>query len=65
MDKYDAELLLGYGYSYSTAEPGMPLKKIIEAGKERCVMHFDELDKIMVREMEQSNEITNFFNTFD
>lgn len=41
----DGELLHGHGYTYSAAQPGMVVKKMVEAGSSRCVMYFDELDK--------------------
>jgi endopeptidase La len=41
----DGELLHGHGYTYSGAQPGMVVKKMIEAGSARCIMYFDELDK--------------------
>ncbi len=53
----DGELLYGHGYSYSSAQPGLIVKKMIDAGKARCIMYFDELDKTNSRN--GSNEITN------
>ncbi len=41
----DGELLHGHGYTYSGAQPGMIIKKMVEMGKSRCVLYFDELDK--------------------
>jgi endopeptidase La len=41
----DGEVLHGHGYTYVGAQPGMIVKKMIEAGSARCVMYFDELDK--------------------
>jgi ATP-dependent Lon protease len=41
----DAELLIGHGYTYSGAQPGMIIKKMCEANRGRCIMYFDELDK--------------------
>lgn len=41
----DGEILHGHGYTYSSAQPGMVVKKMVEAGSARCVMYFDELDK--------------------
>lgn len=41
----DGELLHGHGYTYSAAQPGMVVKKMVEAGSSRCIMYFDELDK--------------------
>lgn len=52
----DGELLHGHGYTYSGAQPGMIVKKMIEAGSSRCIMYFDELDKC-VSKNGQVNEI--------
>jgi ATP-dependent Lon protease len=41
----DGELLHGHGYTYSSAQPGLIIKKMVEAGNEKCVLYFDELDK--------------------
>ena len=54
----DAELLIGHGYTYSGAQPGMIIKKICEANKGRCIMYFDELDKSCAKHG-QVNEITS------
>lgn len=53
----DGELLHGHGYTYSGSQPGMIIKKMIEAGHSRCIMYFDELDKACKRY--DSNEIYN------
>ena len=41
----DGELLHGHGYTYSGSQPGMIIKKMVDAGKSRCILYFDELDK--------------------
>jgi len=41
----DGELLHGHGYTYTGSQPGMIVKKMIEAGSQRCILYFDELDK--------------------
>lgn len=41
----DGELLHGHGYTYSGAQPGLIVKKMVDAGSARCIMYFDELDK--------------------
>jgi len=41
----DGELLHGHGYTYSGSQPGLIIKKMVEAGKSRCIIYFDELDK--------------------
>lgn len=53
----DGELLHGHGYTYSGAQPGMVIKKMVEAGSSRCIMYFDELDKACKKH--DSNEIYN------
>lgn len=45
----DGEILHGHGYTYSGAQPGMIVKKMVEAGKSRCIMYFDELDKVCIK----------------
>ena len=41
----DGELLHGHGYTYSGSQPGLILKKMVEAGQSRVILYFDELDK--------------------
>ena len=53
----DGELLHGHGYTYSGAQPGMIVKKMVEAGSARCVMYFDELDKTCRKH--ENDEIQN------
>ena len=53
----DSEILHGHGYTYSAAQPGMIIKKMIEAGSSRCIIYFDELDKACVKI--KNNEIFN------
>jgi endopeptidase La len=53
----DGEFLHGHGYTYSGAQPGIIIKKMIEAGSPRCVMYFDELDKATKKH--DVNEIQN------
>lgn len=53
----DGELLHGHGYTYSGSQPGMIIKKMVESGKPKCVMYFDELDKACKKN--DSNEIYN------
>lgn len=52
----DGEILYGHGYTYSGSQPGMVVKKMIEAGSARCVLYFDELDKTAAKHG-QTNEI--------
>jgi len=53
----DGELLHGHGYTYSGSQPGMIVKKMIETGKSRCILYFDELDKACAKH--GSNEISS------
>lgn len=53
----DGEILHGHGYTYSGAQPGMVVKKMVEAGSARCIMFFDELDKATRKH--DTNEIFN------
>ena len=52
----DGELLHGHGYTYSGAQPGLIVKKMVDAGSARCIMYFDELDKC-VSKNGQANEL--------
>jgi endopeptidase La len=52
----DGELLHGHGYTYAGAQPGLIVKKMVDAGSARCIMYFDELDKC-VSKNGQVNEL--------
>jgi ATP-dependent Lon protease len=54
----DGELLHGHGYTYSGAQPGLIIKKIVEAGSTRCILYLDELDKSCAKHG-STNEITS------
>jgi len=54
----DGEILHGHGYTYSGSQPGMIIKKMVEMGKSRCILYFDELDKACSKHG-QVNEITS------
>jgi ATP-dependent Lon protease, bacterial type len=41
----DAAVLNGHSFTYSAAQPGLIVRKMVEAGKARCILFFDELDK--------------------
>ena len=41
----DGAILSGHSITYSGAVPGLIIKRMVEAGKPRCIMFFDELDK--------------------
>ena len=54
----DGELLHGHGYTYSGSQPGLIIKKMVEMGKSRCIIYFDELDKTCSKHG-SLNEITS------
>jgi ATP-dependent Lon protease len=54
----DGELLHGHGYTYSGSQPGIVVKKMVDMGKSRCILYFDELDKACSKHG-QTNEITS------
>ena len=54
----DGELLHGHGYTYAGSQPGMIVKKMVEMGKSRCILYFDELDKACSKHG-SVNEITS------
>jgi endopeptidase La len=54
----DGELLHGHGYTYSGSQPGIIVKKMVEMGKDHCIIFFDELDKTSSKNG-NSNEISN------
>ena len=41
----DGAVLSGHSITYSGAVPGLIIKRMVDAGKSRCIMFFDELDK--------------------
>ena len=41
----DASVLNGHSYTYSGAQPGLIITKMVMAGQPRCILFFDELDK--------------------
>ncbi len=53
----DGCVLSGHSYTYSAAQPGLIIRKMVDAGKPRCVMFFDELDKACAKH--GVNEIFN------
>ena len=53
----DGELLHGHGYTYSGAQPGLIIKKMIDNGASRCILYFDELDKACSKK--GNNEISS------
>src|SRR5690606_24478919 len=53
----DGSILNGYAYTYSGAQPGLIVTKMVAAGEPRCILFFDELDK--VGEKHGINEVYN------
>lgn len=53
----DRCILSGHSYTYSAAQPGLIVRKMVDAGKSRCIMYFDELDKACTKH--GINEIYN------
>jgi endopeptidase La len=53
----DAADLIGHSFTYSGAQYGMIIRQMIRAGSWRCVMFFDEVDKVSKRN--DTNEIYN------
>lgn len=41
----DGGILSGHSFTYTGAQPGLIVKKMVENGKRRCILFFDELDK--------------------
>ena len=54
----DGEILHGHGYTYSGSQPGLIVKKMVEMGKSRCILYFDELDKTAPKNG-KNNEISS------
>jgi endopeptidase La len=53
----DGSILAGHSITYSGAVPGLIVKNMVDAGKSRCIMFMDELDKTAFRH--GRNEITD------
>ncbi len=53
----DADILYGHNYTYNHSQPGLIIKRIIEAKTTRCIIFFDELDKTSSKN--NTNEIQN------
>jgi endopeptidase La len=41
----DASVLSGHSFTYSNAQPGLIVRKMIQAGAPRCIVFIDEVDK--------------------
>ena len=53
----DSSDLIGHSFTYAGAQYGMIVRQMIKAGNWRCVMFFDEVDKVSKRN--DTNEIYN------
>ena len=53
----DSSDLIGHNFTYTGAQYGMIIRQMIQAGNWRCVMFFDEVDKVGKRN--DTNEIYN------
>lgn len=53
----DSADLIGHSFTYAGAQYGMIIRQMIKAGNWRCVMFFDEVDKVSKRN--DTNEIYN------
>lgn len=53
----DGSVLNGHSFTYSGAQPGLIVTKMVMAGEPRCVLFFDELDKACAKH--GTNEIFN------
>lgn len=45
----DASVLSGHSFTYSNAQPGLIIRKMIQAGAPRCIIFIDEVDKTGVK----------------
>lgn len=45
----DGSVLNGHSFTYSNAQPGLLVREMCEAGKARCILFFDEVDKTSKR----------------
>lgn len=54
----DSADLVGHSFTYAGAQYGMIVRQMIKAGSWRCIMFFDELDKVAKR-----NDTNEIFNT--
>jgi endopeptidase La len=45
----DASVLSGHSFTYSNAQPGLIIRKMIQAGSPRCIIFIDEIDKTGIK----------------
>ena len=53
----DGSVLNGHSFTYSGAQPGLIVTKMVAAGEPRCILFFDELDKACTKH--GTNEVFN------
>ena len=53
----DAAILSGHSFTYSNAQPGLIIRKMVKAGSPRCIIFIDEIDKTGIKH--GINEIMN------
>jgi endopeptidase La len=53
----DAAILSGHSFTYSNAQPGLIIRKMVKAGSPRCIIFVDEIDKTGIKH--GINEIMN------
>ena len=54
----DSADLIGHSFTYAGSQYGMIIRQMIKAGNWRCVMFFDEVDKVS-----KKNDINEIYNT--
>lgn len=45
----DASILSGHSFTYSNAQPGLIVRKMVQAGAPRCIIFIDEVDKTGIK----------------
>jgi len=45
----DASVLSGHSFTYSNAQPGLIIRKMVQAGSPRCIIFMDEIDKTGIK----------------
>jgi endopeptidase La len=45
----DASILSGHSFTYSNAQPGLIIRKMVQAGSPRCIIFIDEIDKTGIK----------------
>ena len=45
----DASILSGHSFTYSNAQPGLIIRKMVQAGAPRCIIFIDEVDKTGIK----------------